>query len=131
MRSVIISCVKRFVAIVKYNQVTFDALLMLSNNSSTFKVSYFLAKTCLLYKVEILIYKERIVDIFFILKNCRIRTRCILVPNTQIKIFLLILALLIPFCAEKRTLRRSYLHCFRVLQTCLWSNMWSEKRSPN
>ena len=32
-----------------------------------------------------------------------------------------------PFRSETHPFRRSYLHCFRVLRSCLWDKLWSSK----
>ena len=63
-------------------------------------------------------------------RDDKIRTCGPLVPNWIFNLFALILVFFSPFRYGKDALRHSCLHCFRVLRSCLWSKMWSKKRSP-
>ena len=42
-----------------------------------------------------------------------------------------ILGISAPFRSETHPFRHSYLHCFRVLRSCLWDKLWSKRYSPN
>jgi len=42
-----------------------------------------------------------------------------------------ILGISAPFRSEIGAFRHSYLHCFRVLRSCLWDKLWSKRYSPN